>query len=458
MGDERQTNLGFLLLCVLSLLFLASVANTQTTGTASPGTITDWEVSRPYPAERVDRNNYPSFYAIFGANWQKVGPEPSGLLDIARLVERVEEGPDLVLVRTKIRSDKVQDVAFSFGYSDEVDLFFNGAKVFSGNSSNQHGDPSFQETIGLNDHVDLRLQKGLNEIFLMVTDTFGSWGIMGKVDIELQPPIREHHRLTKVWETEDVLLTPESVLYDPERKTFFVTSFDARFGSNPEFTGYISRVSLGGEIEELKWVSGLNAPTGMAIHDGRLYTLERRNLTEIDLQSGDIVERHAIPDVEFPNDLAIDPQGNIYITDTRPSSRSDSRVYRFSNGEFEVWLDEGIDRSNGAFIHENTLLVGNSGDGFLKAVDLATKSMSNITSLGAGVIDGIRVDNDGNYLVSHWAGQVYQVSSEGQVIEILDLMGDRLNTADFEYVSEENLLVIPTYLGNRVVAYRLGRE
>jgi len=423
--------------------------------TTPPGTIMDWEVSRPYQAERVNRNNYPSFYAIFGANWQKVSPEASGILHLEQFVERSEEGSDLVLVRTKLRSDKAQDVTFSFGYSDEVELFFNGAKVFSGNTSSQRANSSFQDATGFNDHVALRLEKGLNEIFLMVTDTSGSWVIKGKVDIELQLPIKEHHRLTKVWETEDVLLTPESVLYDPDREIFFVTNFDAQFSSTSEFTGYISRMSLDGEIEELKWVSGLNAPTGMAIHDSRLYTLERRNLTEIDLQSGAIVERYSIPDVEFPNDLSIDFEGNIYITDTRPSSRSDSRIYRFSNGEFEVWLDEGIDRSNGVFIHNNVLLVGNSGDGFLKAVDLATQNTTNVTSLGAGVIDGIRVDNDGNYLVSHWAGQVYLVSPGGQVMEILDLMGERLNTADFEFVRDRNLLVVPTYLGNKVVAYRL---
>jgi sugar lactone lactonase YvrE len=182
--------------------------------------------------------------------------------------------------------------------------------------------------------------------------------------------------------------------------------------------------------------------------------LERHTLTEIDLESGTIVERYPIPDGEFPNDLSIDSTGDIYITDTRPSSRSDSRIYRFSNGEFEVWLDEGIDRSNGAFIHRDKLLVGNSGDGFLKSVDLATKDITKVTSLGTGVIDGIRVDSNGNYLVSHWAGQVYLVSPDGTVVEILDLMADRLNTADFELVGD--LLVIPTYLGNRVVAYRLN--
>jgi sugar lactone lactonase YvrE len=234
-----------------------------------------------------------------------------------------------------------------------------------------------------------------------------------------------------------------------------VTNFDAQFASGSEPTGYISRLALDGTIESLQWVSGLNAPTGICIRGESLYTLERRTLTEIDLASGEIVERYPIPGVEFPNDLAADSSGNIYITDTRPSSHIDSRVYRFSNGEFEIWLDDGIDRSNGAFIHGNELLVGNSGDGFLKAVDLTSKNITKVTSLGAGVIDGIRVDNDGNYLVSHWAGQVYQVSPDGQVVEILDLMGERLNTADFEFIRERDLLVIPTFLGNRVVAYRL---
>jgi sugar lactone lactonase YvrE len=262
--------------------------------------------------------------------------------------------------------------------------------------------------------------------------------------------------LTKVWETDGVFLTPESVLYDPKRDILYVTNFDAQFATASEPTGYISRVALDGDIRDHRWVAGLSAPTGMSIHNDRLYTLERGYLTEIDLDEGAIVQRYPIPDVEFPNDLSVDTQGNIYITDTRPSAPADSRIYRFKDGQFEVWLNEGIDRSNGAFVHGNSLLVGNSGDGFLTAVDLATKNISKISSLGAGVIDGIRVDNGGHYLVSHWAGQVYSITPDGKVVEILDTMTERLNTADFEFVRDRELLVIPTFLGNRVVAYRIN--
>lgn len=61
-------------------------------------------------------------------------------------------------------------------------------------------------------------------------------------------------------------------------------------------------------------------------------------------------------------------------------------------------------------MHDGGLLAGSTGDGLFKRVDLQTGHVADITSLGAGVIDGIRVDNDGHYLVSHWKGQVYRVS------------------------------------------------
>lgn len=424
-----------------------------------PGTIMHWEISRPYKAERVNRDNYPGFYAIFGAQWRPVLPDPLGLVDIARHAQRSEGGPDLVLARTRIASETRQDIIFSFGYSDEIDLFFNGRKVFSGNSSYQSRDASFLGIVGLYDAVNLTLEKGLNEILMMVSETFGGWGLMGRLDHVFKLPAKNHGRATKVWETEAAFLTSESVLHDPERDVLYVTSFDAGFASTPDSTGFLSKLSMDGEIIELKWITNLNAPSGMGIYDNNLYILERGTLTEIDLDRGQIAARHTIPNSDFANDLAIDEQGAIYISDTSPSSHVDSRIYRFRNGDFEVWIDgPEINRANGLFIHENRLLVGNSGDGMLKAVDLRDKTIHNIICLGPGVIDGIRLDNDGNYLVSHWEGQTYVVSPSGEIVEVLDTMNERSNIADFEFLREQNLLLVPTFLGNSVSAYRLSNR
>jgi sugar lactone lactonase YvrE len=423
-----------------------------------PGTITDWEVSRTYPAQRVNRDGYPHFYSIFFAGWQKVTSEASGLVDIARFVKRENQEGDLVLARTVFRSSGGEAVKLSFGYSDQVDLFFNGVKIFSGNSAYRYRDPSFLGIVGPYDAVHVTTEKGLNEIFMMVSETFGGWGLMMQADRELEPPLREHDRATKVWETPQIFLTPESVQYDPEHDVLYVSSFDNQYAQRSEPTGYISKLAPTGEVLEHKWVEGLNAPTGLGIYAGRLWVTERRDLAEIDLETGRILNRYPIPDADFPNDLAIDAEGNIYISDTRSSSPIDSRIYRFRNGSFEVWLDDGINRANGLYVDGDYLLVGNTGDGKLKAVHLRDKTVTDIACLGVGVVDGIRVDNRGNYLVSHWEGQTYVISPDGEVVEILDVMDDGVNTADFEYIRARNLLIIPTFVDNRVMAYRVSER
>ena len=39
--------------------------------------------------------------------------------------------------------------------------------------------------------------------------------------------------------------------------------------------------------------------------------------------------------------------------------------------------------------------------------------------------------------------------------KIVDTSGPGEYTADFDYVPEKNLLIVPTYVDNRVVAYRV---
>ena len=67
------------------------------------------------------------------------------------------------------------------------------------------------------------------------------------------------------------------------------------------------------------------------------------------------------------------------------------------------------------------------------------------------------MDQDENLLVSHWAGRLYRITPEGDLTEILN--GERMgwNIADFEYLPEEKLVVIPTFFDNRVRAVRVLR-
>jgi len=424
------------------------------------GVITEWEISKPFKPRRINRDRYPRFFSLFSAGWKKVGSDPSGLVDLYRHVVRRGQGPDCILARKIFRSDRGQEVKLTLGYSDEVDVFFNGRKVFSGKSGYRSRDPSFLGIIGLHDAITLRAEKGRNEVLLMVTETFGGWGIMGRTDRPLDPPAREHGCVRKVWETPRVFLAPESVLHDGKRNVLYVTNFDTGFNrSNKDerkFTGFISKVKLNGEVETLKWVTHLNAPCGMTIHQDRLHVVERRNLAEIDLDSGRILRRTPVPDSDFPNDVAVDSEGRIYISDSSPSAPAASRIYRIEGGRIEVWTDsDRIINANGLFLHGNRLLVGNTGDGCLKSIGLEDRRIDTVACLGAGIVDGIRVDGRGNCLVSHWEGQVYRVSPAGRVVEILDTMPSRNNVADFEFIKEKNLLIVPAFSSNKVIAYEV---
>lgn len=420
-----------------------------------PGAIHDWWVSRVYPDERVPKDRYPHFYSIFGAEWTPMTAAPSGLVDIAKKTARVNAAGDAVLARTFLVADEARDVTLTLGYSDDVELFLNGRRLFSGRSGYQYRDPSFLGILGPFDDIHARLEKGLNEIFLMVTERFGGWGFNVRADPPVTPLKTAREQVTQAWETPAEFLTSETVLYDARREVLYVTSFDNQFAQRDGPTGYISRVSLAGEILEREWVTGLNAPAGMAIRHDTLFVAERQNLAAIDIASGSVVARWEIPDAEFPNDVVIDADGTVYISDTRTSNWPDSRIYRFRDGTFDVWANEGISRANGLWIHDGYMLVGSSGDGFLKRIRIADGRVEPVVALGFGIIDGIRVAENGDYLVSCWEGQVYRISPAGEIVQILDTLPLGRNTADFEYLPDRRLLIVPTFLGNSVVAYNV---
>ncbi|MDZ7606331.1 MAG: hypothetical protein U5K79_12260 [Cyclobacteriaceae bacterium] len=62
---------------------------------------------------------------------------------------------------------------------------------------------------------------------------------------------------------------------------------------------------------------------------------------------------------------------------------------------------------------------------------------------------------DGNYLVSDWNGEVFYIDNSGNKTSLLNTKAQKKNTADIWFISEEQLLLVPTFFDNRVVAYKL---
>jgi sugar lactone lactonase YvrE len=414
-----------------------------------PGMITEWEISQPFKISKIDPEKYPQDQDLPEITWQRLVAEPSGLVDVARYTGRLGNEPDCVIARATIQSDSDHVKQYAFGYSDWIGVFLNGEILFSANSSYQGRDPSFLGIVGLNDVLYLPLKQGANELLITVAEGFGGWGFIWQ-DPEV---VYERAGVSKVWETGEEFKVPESIAYDEERDALYVSNYDAYVPSYGAARQFISKVSMDGTGLEPEWAGGLNNPTGMAVSAGRLFVVERAGVVEIDTGSGTIATRHALPEPGFPNDIAIDDEGNIYVSDSRKSV-----IYRSAGGEFVEWMaGEEIADPNGLHAFGGTLYVGSNGNRSLKGVDLATGQIRVVATFRNGIIDGIDHDRDGNLVVSHWDGRVYRVSPSGDAVKLLDTTGPGLNCADIEYVAERDVLVVPTFVQNKVSAYQVAR-
>ena len=402
-----------------------------------PGIIAGWSLS---PARRV--NGVTGERLLDGQqpekiNWQPVTAEAGGLVDIARYCKPVAGDASRVWARATITSDRKEYRPFAFGYSDDVSIYLNGQIVFHGISGFQSRDPSFLGIVGWNDIVYLPLEQGTNDLVLSLTDTFGGWGFQVR-DVNA---IYRHPKLHDAWEIPDKLSAPESVAYDAARQVLYVSNFG---------DGSISKIGLDGEIIARKWVDGLKSPTGLKISGGRLYAVERAGVVEIDPGNGAILHRYPIPDAKFLNDLDVDASGAIYVTDS-----SKNCVFKLSAGKSEIWIEgQVVGSPNGILVEKDRLLVGVTADGTIKTFDLQTRQAGILFTLGPGAnMDGLVNDGKGGYLFSDYFGRIYHGDAKGRMLLLLDRKGPRQFTADFEYIPEKGLLVVPSLYYNRLTAY-----
>lgn len=262
------------------------------------------------------------------------------------------------------------------------------------------------------------------------------------------------YKLTEAWSTEPVLEVPECVLLNPEGNLLYVSNVSG-VPTEKNGKGFISKVDLNGKVVELKWATGLNAPKGMAIHGNHLYVSDIDALIQINLKTGEVVEQYPAEGALFLNDVAADAEGKIYVGD---SSAENGRIYRLTKGGLDVWLvSPEMERPNGLHMLENSLLAGDAGNGALNSISLADKKITKLAQTDSG-IDGLKPDGEGNYFTSNWQGRTTLITAEGKTIVLMDTTASKINAADFEYLADRKLLVIPTFFNNRLVAYKVEAQ
>ncbi len=251
------------------------------------------------------------------------------------------------------------------------------------------------------------------------------------------------------WQTDTTLRTPESVLYDPDYQVIYV----ANVNLNPwekDGNGFISKLDLRGQILDLQWVTDLHGPKGMGIRDGSLFVADIDEVVEIDRETGKIIQRYPVEGTPTLNDITVGG-GVVYI-----SGSDSNRLFALRENKVELVMESDFGRPNGLFAEEDRLLMITSNTSMLKSIDLENREITDLVGdLGHG--DGIVPVGNGDYLASSWRGQLFYVTSDWQRYQLLDTRDREINAADIDYVIDKNLLLVPTFFDNRVVAYALEK-
>ncbi len=290
---------------------------------------------------------------------------------------------------------------------------------------------------------------------------------------QVQAQQQEQIKINKVWETLPVLKTPESVIYAPKYDILFVSNIDGKPDQKDQ-KGFISKVSLSnGSITELNWITGLDAPKGMAIYNNsKLYVSDITDLVEIEIGNGKITNRYNAPGSKFLNDVVVDNQGNIYVSDTGTNTiyKLDTNVGNSTSSSLQVWLQSPqLNGPNGLHIdnNKNKLIVVSLGPfskpgGGMEVVDIKNKTISSLGKEGItspfGGLDGIESDATEThyYVTDNPVGKVYDVNANGTGYGTLIDLGKQ-GSADLAFILGQNMIIIPIMQDNSLVAYKLAQ-
>lgn len=249
----------------------------------------------------------------------------------------------------------------------------------------------------------------------------------------------------KLWATDTILKIPESVLVDDKENCLWVSNIDGA-ANGKDGKGSISKLSKTGTPINLDWITGLNAPKGMAKYKQELYVADLTELVVIDIKKGVIKNKIKVEGSVFLNDVTVNKNGAVFVSDSRTG-----KLHRYENNMVTIEV-ENLQGPNGLLSIDDQLLILDRG------------SLLSLTPGGtiSKIMDGMDPSTDGiikvapnQYIVSCWNGIVYFVAAGAQKITLFDTRSEKINSADIGYDAKNKIIYVPTFLKNSVVAYQL---
>lgn len=271
----------------------------------------------------------------------------------------------------------------------------------------------------------------------------------------------------------DGLDAPESITYDAQSQTYFVTNLAHNILETdplnpPEGNvGFVSRHHADGTLMTERWAEGFSSPKGLTVSNGIVYVADPKFVVALDIASGKEVARYGNEDVGLFNDVSPAADGTLYVTDTAnpalyrldPSPYADEALtvvarddrFEFPNG---VAVDGSI-----AYVATTGLLPSEAGPGTpgrVFAVDTKTGEVEAFEGV-LGKWDGVVVLNDETLAVNDFmTGEVHVVDLRtGKSEKLLDsLIKFQMPPAGIaDMGSAGSTLLLPSMFTNEIWAY-----
>ena len=261
-------------------------------------------------------------------------------------------------------------------------------------------------------------------------------------------------RIRHLWTVETGLFEPESVAIDEERGMIYVSNV-VGYGKNGQ--GYLSRISMSGRVVDEKWIEGLDAPTGLAVHGDTLYFADYDQLRTVDLTTGELTASYPAPH-EKPclNDVAAADDGRIYV-----SASCIKTVYVLEGGSLRPLIEgrDALNFVNGIYVARDMILTGGwqiwiwdreSGEAMANGPVTRQADIHDI--------DGIAWDGEQFIFSMVNDARLWRLAASGEAAPISE---EAYHAVDFQYDHVTGLLVMPRIGGegeHKVSAYRLTFE
>jgi DNA-binding beta-propeller fold protein YncE len=257
---------------------------------------------------------------------------------------------------------------------------------------------------------------------------------------------------------------PWAVAWDADSSAWFVANRIIPPAGVPVKSGtaYLSRIAADLSRVDVRWLSGLNAPAGLAVASGKLYLADADEILVIDIASQAVQKRTAVAGVAaYLNGLALDSvAGRAYLADSGgnqiwsysiPSATSSLLVKSPS-----LASPQGL-----AVVGANLIAVSagsGGGNGTISSIELLSGSLSTLGSFRGNLV-GLAYDpNNLCYLVGDAAlAFVSRVDLlGGRSVPARNFAADGLQAvAGLAFDPLASRLAVTDPLGNRVAIFSL---